>query len=136
MIDVQDLEQVYLEIPHLRTVIDTDAAMFSNLKWELVDSKDNIIESHPVLDLLDNPNPLQNGKEYLISLRVNELLYGTSFSNKLQGYLSDLPSVMYPIPSKGMEMKPSGKMFSQTDINDIIDGYKFELGESKTNIRD
>lgn len=128
-IDMQNLDLVYHENTHVKTVINNDAEMVSKLDWELRDKNDNVIEKDPIIDLLYNPNPLQSGKDFIFNLVVNEDIFGNAFvyANKVL----ESTQAMYVLPSKGVEVLLSGKIFKQTKIEDIIKGYKFELNNYK-----
>lgn len=130
-VDMQNLDIVYHENTHVKTVINNDADMVSNLKWQLLDSNDKVIESDPLLDLLYNPNPLQSGKDFIFNLVVNEDIFGNAFVYKNQVF--GTPRALWVVPSKGVEVKKTGKLFKQTELNQIISGYKFEIGSYTEN---
>jgi len=125
-ISIDDLEKVYLENPHLRSVIDTDASMLSNLKWVVRNSKGEIQEKHPALAILNRPNPLGNGKEFITAMRTYELIHGNAFASKIQTSLTNEVKAMYPIPPQHLEVNLTGKLFDQLTIDGIIAGYKFK----------
>src|ERR1017187_8971667 len=66
-VNVDDLMTPYADCPHLNIVINRKAELFSNGKWKVVDINDDEQEfpNDPILTLLNNPNPLQKGNEFL-----------------------------------------------------------------------
>lgn len=123
-IDFSDLEKVYLEIPQLRSIIDMRAALLMSSEWYLFDANGKRIERSPLLDLLENPNPLQSGDDFLCNLSIQEDIYGNAFVNMNKGTFG-LPKSMYVLPNKGVEIKPTGKIFRQNSLDEIVSYYKF-----------
>ena len=130
-VNIQKYEQIYLEVPHVRIVIDQLASMFSNGKFVIKDSNGEVIENqeqNEVYKLLKNPNPLQSGEEFLMQMFIYQALYGTAFNNKLQVGTS-LPRVMYNLPSQHVQTILTGKIFKQVTKDEIIQKYVLDKGD-------
>jgi HK97 family phage portal protein len=123
-IDTVELERIYLQIPQLRAIIDLRAQMLTASEWKLYDKQGNNIPTSPLLDLLEQPNPLQSGDDFLANLSIQEDINGNAFVNINKGRFG-LPKSMYVLPNKGAEILLTGKVFRQTDLDGIIKGYRF-----------
>ena len=126
LVDVSNKMKAYEDCPHLNMVIDTKAKMFSNGIWKLYDKNDNEVKEHDVLKLLYKPNPLQNNsKSWLMLYSLSYDIFSNQFIRKLKAFKKDeLPKVLYILPSQFMTVEPTGKIYSQTKISDIIKGYQ------------
>ena len=125
-IDTNNLGSIYETIPEVRLVIDNKATLFSNMVIKCVDADGEEVE-HQALELLTNPNPLQTQNEFLSQYMVNKSIYGNSFFNKLKATSTSFPSTMYVLPSEFISIVPTGKMFQQSFIEDIIKSYDLEI---------
>lgn len=126
-IDTDDLMCVYLSIPHLRLVIDQKAKMFANMEIKLVDKDGKEKDQHPVLTLLKNPNPLQTQEQFLAQYSIYKDIYANAFIYKLKAFKDSLPKVLWNLPGGDMKVIPTGKMFQQMKIEDIVKHYEFTV---------
>lgn len=101
------------------------ASMFSNGRFVVKDYKTNEpIENHPLIKLLEKPNPLMNRNEWLISISVNHDIYGNVYIYKNQPTsLSDFPKTLVNLPNDDMAMKLSGVKYKQTELSEIVQEY-------------
>jgi HK97 family phage portal protein len=116
---------LYNSVPELKLVISKKVAMFLNGRINLVRDNGEKVEQHPVLDLIQKPNPIQGRNEFFAQWYLNEQIYGNGFLKALR-VSSDVPKAVYVLPSEHMKVVPTGKLFEQIDINDIIDFYEFD----------
>lgn len=128
-IDLSNVETAYYSVPHLQIVINRKAEMLSNLEWTIKNNKGEVVESHWLLDLLNNPNPLQNGKGLIFQLSVCKSIYGNAFVKKLKAFSSSKPRCYYVLDSQGMKVNLTGKLYDQYEISGIIKDYELELNE-------
>lgn len=137
-IDMENLLQVYLMVPHLRAVIDQKAQMFSNAQFKVCDKKGKEIEDHPVLDILRNPNCLQTQEAYMFQYSVFSDIYASTFQYKVAPKVGfDLsPRAMWNLPPANMRVIPTGKLWDQMDIGGIIDKFTMENGNGNGMFRD
>ena len=119
---------------HVRVVVDKNAEMLSNGEWYAVDKNGDEIE-HPVIDLLNKPNPAQSGREWLFSISVNEDVHGNAFASIVGGqvFKESVPEVLWPLPSEHLKMNLTGKLFKQLTLKDIISGYKLKIDDYEVN---
>jgi len=101
------------------------ASMFSNGRFVVKDYKTNEpIENHPLIKLLEKPNPLMNRNEWLISVSVNHDIYGNVYIYKNQpSILSEYPTTLVNLPNDDIAMKLSGVKYKQTELSEIIQKY-------------
>jgi len=137
------LMNVAAQVPHLNTVISTGAELFSlmeikhvNKNWEPGDSKGkNEIENSPILEFLQQPNPLQILQQYLYEFYVINAVYNKTFQHKISGLsftdFSSMPSAMWLLPSGWMKINlfQGTNIFRQSDIESIIESYEM-LGDT------
>ena len=84
---------------------------------------DNLLESHPLVSLLNRPNPLQAGVEYFQSLYSYLLLSGNSYAVK--SMVGSLPRELHLLRPDRMEVKPSS--------TSIPKGYCYKLNGKEVN---
>lgn len=129
-VDMNNLMLVYLSIPSLRTIIDKKADMIRNARLYIGKrgDKEYRLEKHPVLDLLRKPNDLQNWHDFISQWEMFKEIYANAFIYKLGGLSFKLPQVLYNLPPGEMKIIPTGKLFFQTKVEEIIE--KFTLWNS------
>lgn len=116
---------LYSTTPQLYIVINRFATMLTNGVFFIKDWKTGkVIENHPLLKLLEKPNPLMNRNEWLTDLSVNYNIYGNSYTFMNKGsMLSEYPTTLMNLPNYDMKIEKTGKVWRQTDINEIIKQY-------------
>ena len=85
----RDYADIYLNCPYIRAIEDYKALALSNAIFRLykknAKNEDEEIYSHPTLNLINNPNPLQTGQSLLGQNMLFENIYGTSFLRGVKG---------------------------------------------------
>ena len=105
-IDTFKAYEHYIEIPELRTVVDRRASMMASGVPILYDDKGGIVESHWVLDLIKNPNPLQSWSDVIYSMSVNDALFSVAFAYAPKRSF-DIVNLMVPLlPTKWRWLPP------------------------------
>lgn len=126
------LMNVAMQVPHLNTVISKGAEMFSLLLVKHLNKDGEEVENSPVLKFLKRPNPLQTFSQYLFQFYVLNAVYNKTFQYKIKGLSFErIPKAMWLLPSGWMKINPTGKLYRQTDINEIIENYEL-LGQEST----
>jgi HK97 family phage portal protein len=134
LIDVENLYTVYLSSPHLRAVIDRKAEMFKNMEICMKDADGNDVEDHPLLTLLNQPNPLQNREQWLTQLSIQQDIWTCAFIYMLYGYRFDattMPKVLWNLPPDQIKINRTGKIWEQTTIDGIIKNFELLDGSNK-----
>lgn len=131
LVDTNNLMFVYLSIPHLRMAIEKKAEMFKNMKIEIyrtkADGTEEIINDHPLLQLLEQPNPLQGFQDFASQYSIYKDIYANAFIYKLKPWKSAAPKVLWNLPPAEMKIIPTGKIFEQSKLEDIIEYYQMYL---------
>ena len=120
--------KLYRTTPELFIAINKFATMFSNGVFVVKDYKTGeVIENHPLLKLLEKPNPLMNRNTWLMDIAVCYHVFGTSYNYMNKGsVLSEFPSILMPLPNSDLKTILTGKLFKASKIDEIIAGYKLE----------
>jgi len=117
------LHEIATTTAHLSAVINRKANMLANGRWreyKMVNGKKVLVEKSDAVIKLENPNPLQNGNEFIRQLSWSYDTYGTSIVNLNRRNLL-IPSTMYSLPMDELVIKRSGKIYKQLDIDEIIE---------------
>lgn len=126
-------EMYYNTTPELKIVIDRLALMFSNGVFKVIDKNGEEVENDPALDLLENPNVVQSRNEFLFQWWVQRCLYPGTFMYQLKGFESQqLPSALWNLSPSLMQVKRTGKIWKQTNIEGIISEYVMCYNDTKT----
>lgn len=118
----------------LQIIIGRKAQMKANGKWKHwkkgADGKDIELFNTPILARLNNPNPLQSKDEWLMELSIHRDISGAAFIYKLEGSaLEGAPVAIWNILPQEMTIVSTGKIYQQTDINEIIKGFIYAQGQ-------
>ncbi len=126
LIDVSfgELMSIALNVPHLNTIIQKKAEMFSNMIVRHVDKDGNDIENSDILKLLRKPNPLQTWQEFLYEFSTLDSIYSNNFIYKNKSAVDKIPRVMFCLPSGAMKINLTGKIYDQYKLEGIIENYK------------
>jgi phage portal protein BeeE len=128
-------EHLFKTTPELYDVIMKKAYMYSNgvfKHYRMKGDKPEEVPNSPFVKLLENPNPLQGRNEWLIEEMIYTCLFGNSFVFGLRGYSMDTPKVLYNLPAGDMKVKPTGKIWKQSKLKDIIESYILENKDGST----
>lgn len=116
----------------LQVVLNRKAQMKSSGKWKHFRITNNgpvELENTPILQLLDNPNPLQSKDEYLKQLSIHRDIHGAAYIYALQGSaLADAPSALWNLLPRLMTIQTTGKLYQQTEMSGIIKNFIFDSG--------
>ena len=118
-VDTDNPYDLYITIPELRAVINKRAIMMSSGKPVLCDKEGNIIESHWMLDLINNPNPTQSWSDVIYSLAVNDGLFNNSFAYCPKRSF-DIRNLIMPLPANQVKIVGTGKFLNQIDKKLIL----------------
>lgn len=124
---------LYKTTPELYIVINKFASMLSNGRWVVKDLKTELeIKNHPLIALLERPNPLTNRNEWLKEVAINFNVYGNSIIFKNKGsLLSDFPSTLVNLPVSETIVEVSGLRYRKTELSEIITQYKIKGSDDK-----
>jgi hypothetical protein len=129
-VDTNKPYDLYITIPELRAVINKRAIMMSSGKPVLCDKEGNIIESHWMLDLINNPNPTQSWSDVIYSLAVNDGLFNNSFAYCPKRSF-DIRNLILPLPANQVKIVGTGKFLNQIDKDGLIKNFEFWYDSQK-----
>lgn len=126
-------EEVYKKISQVQKVVNRKAQMFSSGVWKHYDKNGEEILKSDVLNLLRNPNPTQNGDEFLRQLKIIESIYGDAFvlMNGVLRTTKTLPKGLVNLQSKDVVVKLFNDHVRQTKIENIIRSYEYLQGKNE-----
>lgn len=133
MIDTSpgSLMKVAMAVPHLNTIISVGAELFSLMEIKHLDKNGKEKENSEVIKFLRQPNPLQSLEQFLYQFYVLNGVYNKTFQYQIKGLsFATLPKAVWLLPSGWMKINATGKIYRQTDINEIIESYEM-LGETQ-----
>lgn len=100
------------------------AAAASSVPWLLYGEGDNEIDAHPLLDLLDHPNPLQDGVSFFESVFLNLQISGNVYIEAVRPQDRGLPRELYVLRPDRMKVIPGP--------NGLPQGYEYAVGGKLT----
>lgn len=121
----------YLSVPELQAIINYRARVLASMRVRMrkVESKDEI-EKHPILNLIQNPNPLQSFSEYVKQYSIGRDIFGNSFIHLVFGLNVEKTQAIYNLPALHSEIIPVNKNiipYNQTNASEIIKEYQFKF---------
>lgn len=121
------------------SVIDRCGKMMMNGKFYVTDRNDNENNGaryRQLRQLLENPNPMQNGRAFIYQVETSLRCYGFCPIYLLRLGKNDTPDTMVVIPPYLFHMEGTGKLFAQTDSSEIIKRAYIKIGDSETILED
>lgn len=117
-----EYSKIFSEVSEVYSVIMYMARAFSNFKPSLFkmdgDGTNNTeILSHPILDKLSSPNPLNNWTDFLINYYVNKKVQGNSYIYKYS------PSGFNDIKNTGLWVLPAQYVYAMPNPNVKLSTY-------------
>ncbi len=100
------------------------ATAASSVPWVLYGEQDNEIDRHPLLDLLDHPNPMQDGNAFLESLFIDLQISGNAYVEAVSPRDGSTPSELYILRPDRMKVIPGASGLPQ--------GYEYSVGGKLT----
>lgn len=131
IVDTNNLMLVLVSVPGLRTIIDKKGELLSNARFKVVDEETDVTKDEeydeykddPVYKLIHNPNPLQNHGEFVQQWCTMRDVYATSLIYKQKAGRNSFPKQVMVMPSGEMKINPTGLLFDQKSIDEIIKEY-------------
>lgn len=122
----------YLSCAPLASIISKENGFLNNGCWKLLDSKGNELtktNATPLQSILIRPNPLQGWDDFITHVYTYLKVFGRSYALPLSP--EGLPGSKYAqalwiVPNWIITEQYTGKMYSQFEIGQIIEGYRIE----------
>lgn len=135
---IEGITSAYNKCSILSTIINRNALSMANCKWWIVDDKDNdVSDKYPALKvLMKQPNPLQSWSEFVMQMDVIRQLYGEVFvySATPTGFDKSESSALWVINPQYVDIELTGKLYSQSKLDDIVKGYFFNIDGKRTHV--
>lgn len=117
--DTSAIFDLYDTTPQLSAVINRKAAMYSNGIWRHFKNGKEV-ENSPLTALLDNPNFIQNGVEFMKSDCINYSLFGNSVILSEKGAFSEAYKSLQVLPFNFLSFEKTGKFLNQKSLKNVI----------------
>src|SRR3990172_10598190 len=128
------------DCPHLQLAIGKKCEMFANGEWKCISVKDSEQEfpDDEGLKLLNKPNPLQSREDFLWQYMFYREVFANNFIYAPKGSVLVKPKTLWHLPSEMMNIKLTGKMFDQYELEGIIKYFKLCYGgyEKQYDVKD
>lgn len=130
--------EAYSKCSTLSTIINRNSLSLVNGKWWIVDKKDNDVSTKykNISQLLKRPNPLQSWSSFILQVDVYRQLFGEVFilANTPVGFSVQEASSLWAINPSYVDIDLSGKMYMQSNQDDIIVDYYINVNGVRTKI--
>lgn len=125
--------EIYSTTPQLYAVIQRGGNLLASGQWKHYkkNNKGEVVsvENSPYVALLENPNPLMRGNDYIKQWYENRCIYGNNFEFINRGFSTSLPKTLFNLPTNNVSIKTSGNIYRQTRIDEIIKGYEVKKSD-------
>ncbi|MDD6210504.1 MAG: phage portal protein [Bacteroidales bacterium] len=125
--------------PPFSTVMDKCGSMFSNGRFYVQDKDGNEKETpdyRKIRTLLRRPNLLQSGRQFNKEVEICLKTFGRCPVYLFRATRKSIPESMWIIPPSLLHQETTGKLWNQTDINEIIGRAYIEWGGEKIVLED
>lgn len=127
--------QLYITTAELYAVISRRGYLLASGVWKHYktngDKLEEVVNSE-VVKLLENPNVLVNGNDFLRQWNENLLVSGNNYMYALRGFSSqEVPTTLNNITPYNVQIKTTGKIWTATKIEQIISAYQYEYDIEK-----
>lgn len=126
-----DAYEVYMTTPQLYAIIQRRGYLLASGKWKHYDRNGQEIEDSEVVRLLENPNPLINGKDYIRQMNENKCVFGNNYEYLNRPLGMDVPATVSNLNPSNVQVETTGKFYKQTKIDEIIKQYKLVYGDTE-----
>jgi len=122
-----DAYNVYSTTPHLQSVVKRKGDLIASGQWKhykIIRGEKVLQENSELVNLLENPNVLYKGNDYLRLINENMSIYGNVYKYVLRPYSKSIPASLQILPSFDIQIQTLGKWYKQSKLKNIIKEYK------------
>lgn len=118
----------YSKCSPINSIINKQADALKNGRFMLVDGKGNEVKSDNkyLSAILQQANPLQTFRQFLGQAYAYMKIHGVAYCLPVFGLNRTEPTSFYVVPNFLVQPQYTRKMFMQTELKDIISGFKIE----------
>lgn len=126
------LFEIYQTTAQLYAVIDRRGKLLSTGEWKHYRIKSNgeieEVKDSEYVKLLENPNPMMSGNEFLRLWNENLCVYGNNFMLDCRpiGFNNNVPYVLNHLPVEEVEIDYTGQIWRCETMEEIVRGYKLK----------
>ena len=130
--DNEAYAEVFQEVPELNAIVTNKSKQIAKGIWMCRDTRTgDPIENDKFLEILKKPNPLMSGSEFLQAMYVDKEIFGNAYNFLLapanQSPTPENTAALYNLSARYTYPNPTGKLFYQTKLEDIITKYVFHV---------
>lgn len=112
----------------VNSIVNKQADALKNGRFLFTDAAGN--ETKPpsthLAKLITQPNPVQNFKQFMAQAYAFMKVHGIAYCLPVYGITKTEPSSLWVIPNFMVTPEYTGKVFSQTQLSDIVQGYRVQ----------
>lgn len=120
----------YLRVPEANAIINYRAQVFASMIVRMRNIKtQKEVEQHNVLNLLKNPNPIQNFAEFAQQSSILKDIFGNGYMHPVFSKDATMTKTLWNLPSMDTEIIPQDDkviLFNKTKVEEVIKEYQFE----------
>jgi len=129
-----DAYDIYMTTPELYAVIQRRGYLLASGVWRHYDRNGEEIDNSEVVKVLNNPNPLMNGRDFLRQYNENKCLFGNNYEYLLKPYSSSQPVGLTNLNPATIQIQTTGKFYKQSTMEDIVKAYKLMYGTDVSDV--
>lgn len=143
--DIKTMEEMYLLSPHIRMIMNAKFNACANVRFRMFQKgtdEDKEIFEHPILELLKNPNPLQDGGSLVAQRMAYQDIWGKTYLRSVnirQDGFTEKTKALWNLPSNLVtpKIKNNGliDIYSKFSADEIIDYYEFMATDGNADIQ-
>lgn len=115
------IEHAYKANPIVYRAVHLVAESVASVTWTLY-QEDKVIEAHPLLQLLNRPNPYESGTEFITRMVCYRLLYGNSYVQRV-GAKAQAPRELHLLRPDKVEI--------MRNEHGLPHSYRYHIGETE-----
>jgi hypothetical protein len=136
----KSLFEIYKNIPHLRSVINKKAELFSTANFKIVStggSEDEINTGHPLNAVLQNPNSMQSWRQMLFMISVYKSIAGVAFIYPGFGFTRTAKRLSFikniDFNDYTFNLNSNVNTIAEEDVDKIVKNVKFTMDNGVQN---
>lgn len=122
--------QAYSACAPVNSVVNKQADALKRGRFMLIDKDGNEVKPNAKLkyiaQFLTRPNPLQDFKQFLATAYAFSKIHGIAYAIPVYGLMRKEPTSFWIVPNFMVTPQYTGKIFGQTELGQIISGYKVQ----------
>lgn len=124
-----ELLHYYLTVPELSAIINYRGRTFAGMTVKMRNARTGEeVESHPILEMLRQPNPMQSFADFAKQYSISKDVFGNGYIHPVYGVDISNTKELYNLPGLNSRIIPQdGIPFNKTEKDEIVKGYEFQF---------